>query len=465
MALVRGKFISADEAIKQNVDPSAPEDLARKLYVDNLVANIDLSSKVSKDGDTMIGGLRIETTNFLPNGQLLALRQQLNEETTGPLANIMEMSRIVAPGTTLNHNHTWITGQYVSNQSNLLGQSYLLDFNTNCLDSGDFEVLENQTIVGTINGYAGTIESLFSIGEITQGFWEHYSNFNANTISGGGLYGTQLTGYVQNMPGTQTVSGFDFFININNKELGEVSAFKHAASVTFTDEGTYKGLNLSPTVTGGAARTGVHIDMSASSGSVELKTRSIDARGNSFFQGNMFVDQVYLVSNPSQLEEFPTSGYGYLDYTEMGFYDDVVNRSCRVTLDFVSLYSPDSGRSTVGIGQIELVDSSNQPSIPAGDSYVTTKKYVDDQIGATLKVPHKENFVLTNTDISNGYVDLTRLAVDESTVINLGGIEQHEGDDYTVSTVGGVTRLTFIGPLLAAVVPGDKVYIRYWSLT
>lgn len=159
-----------------------------------------------------------------------------------------------------------------------------------------------------------------------------------------------------------------------------------------------------------------------------------------------------------------TNTYGYIDYTELGLYNYDDGRFCILAFNGLNINQPE-GSSFVGIGQIQLLDALNQPSIPAGDAYVATKKYVDDQVGATLKVPHKENFVLTNTDISNGYVDLTRLAVDESTVINLGGIEQQEDDDYTVSTVGGVTRLTFVGPLLAAVVPGDKVYIRYWSLS
>lgn len=93
------------------------------------------------------------------------------------------------------------------------------------------------------------------------------------------------------------------------------------------------------------------------------------------------------------------------------------------------------------------------------------KGQLDTQIAATLKVPHKESTVLTSTDISNGYVNLTRLAVAESTSVHFGGAELMESDDYTVSTVGGVTRITFSLAILALMSAGDKVYNKYWSLT
>jgi hypothetical protein len=106
-----------------------------------------------------------------------------------------------------------------------------------------------------------------------------------------------------------------------------------------------------------------------------------------------------------------------------------------------------------------------QNADPFAPEDVARKLYVDNGLAAVNKVPHKEAKILTLTDISNGYINLTRLAIVESTVVNLGGIEQHENDDYTVSTVGQVTRITFIGTLLASLVPGDTIYIRYWSLT
>lgn len=90
---------------------------------------------------------------------------------------------------------------------------------------------------------------------------------------------------------------------------------------------------------------------------------------------------------------------------------------------------------------------------------------LDTQIAATLKVPHKEIFTLTTTDLSNGYLDITRLAVAESTAVHFGGAELMETDNYTISTVGGITRITFDPSILSLMSAGDKVYTKYWSLT
>jgi hypothetical protein len=40
-----------------------------------------------------------------------------------------------------------------------------------------------------------------------------------------------------------------------------------------------------------------------------------------------------------------------------------------------------------------------------------------------------------------------------------------ETDDYTTSTVSGITRITLSPIVLALLSVGDKVYVKYWSLT
>ena len=79
--------------------------------------------------------------------------------------------------------------------------------------------------------------------------------------------------------------------------------------------------------------------------------------------------------------------------------------------------------------------------------------------------PKKEVFTLSSENVSNGYVDCAFLAVADSMRLLTGGVEQMEGESYTLSTVGGVTRITFAGDLVApapsALVAGDKVYIQY----
>lgn len=82
--------------------------------------------------------------------------------------------------------------------------------------------------------------------------------------------------------------------------------------------------------------------------------------------------------------------------------------------------------------------------------------------------PFKQVFTLTGTDISNGYVDLQKVATRDSiTVQPEGGPMQNEGTDFTVNYTGGSgskTRVLYIGDLASAPVVGDKVWINYESL-
>lgn len=77
----------------------------------------------------------------------------------------------------------------------------------------------------------------------------------------------------------------------------------------------------------------------------------------------------------------------------------------------------------------------------------------------------KENFVLSSTDISNGYIDLANEAIVKSVRFYVGRLAGFEGEDYSVSVVGGVTRITFIGSFASggaeAMAQGDKVKVAY----
>jgi hypothetical protein len=75
---------------------------------------------------------------------------------------------------------------------------------------------------------------------------------------------------------------------------------------------------------------------------------------------------------------------------------------------------------------------------------------------------------LTSTDISNGYVDLPHEAVSGSVIAFVDRLAIHETEEFTVSVVGGVTRITFAGPLVS---PGqqsldanDNVFVKYQYL-
>lgn len=80
----------------------------------------------------------------------------------------------------------------------------------------------------------------------------------------------------------------------------------------------------------------------------------------------------------------------------------------------------------------------------------------------------KVKFDLTATDISNGFVNLSHDAIGESIHAFVDRLAIHQGEDFTISVVGGVTRITFAGDLVS---PGqsqldanDNIYVRYQYL-
>lgn len=74
---------------------------------------------------------------------------------------------------------------------------------------------------------------------------------------------------------------------------------------------------------------------------------------------------------------------------------------------------------------------------------------------------------LISGDITNGYVDLAHIVVPGSLSAFVDRLAIHEGasEDYTLSTVGGVTRVTFVNSLVSpgseSLSVGDNVYFKY----
>lgn len=77
----------------------------------------------------------------------------------------------------------------------------------------------------------------------------------------------------------------------------------------------------------------------------------------------------------------------------------------------------------------------------------------------------QQKFTLSGTDITNGYINLANLAIQASINAFVDRLAIHETDDYTVSTVGGVTRMTFVGNLVTpseqALAAGDVITVKY----
>jgi hypothetical protein len=76
----------------------------------------------------------------------------------------------------------------------------------------------------------------------------------------------------------------------------------------------------------------------------------------------------------------------------------------------------------------------------------------------------KDKYVLTAQDMAAGYVDLSDEASDESLTAFLGRIALHQGEDYLLSYVNGVTRFTFINnDNNNFFAEGESLYIQYYS--
>ena len=78
----------------------------------------------------------------------------------------------------------------------------------------------------------------------------------------------------------------------------------------------------------------------------------------------------------------------------------------------------------------------------------------------------KEKKIVDMSMVMNGYIDLTAEAKPNSVFCFMqGGGQLVQGDDYTLSTVGGVTRLTFAGEFanggVTAIESGDVVTVQY----
>lgn len=73
---------------------------------------------------------------------------------------------------------------------------------------------------------------------------------------------------------------------------------------------------------------------------------------------------------------------------------------------------------------------------------------VDALEAASLQWQPVEKFTLTAPMIAAGYVELSFQAVEHSIMASVDRLMIHHTDDYTVSVVGGKTRLTFVGSLV-----------------
>lgn len=99
---------------------------------------------------------------------------------------------------------------------------------------------------------------------------------------------------------------------------------------------------------------------------------------------------------------------------------------------------------------------------PVNPQDLATKNYVDNAISSSTQFG-KETFTLSVGDITNKYVDLAHEAIPQSVLVMVKGAGvSFEGDDWTQSVVGLVTRISWNGTELDGVLAvGDKLQIQY----
>lgn len=114
--------------------------------------------------------------------------------------------------------------------------------------------------------------------------------------------------------------------------------------------------------------------------------------------------------------------------------------------------------------------------VKAGTAYGKARFYIDPvlDIGTDNVVINLEGYrsnyeaiTLVSGDITNQYIDLDFHAANFSTILVVDGVTQSRQSDYSISIVGGKTRISFLGDIAtggdAALVAGDivEVYYRY----
>ena len=117
----------------------------------------------------------------------------------------------------------------------------------------------------------------------------------------------------------------------------------------------------------------------------------------------------------------------------------------------INLYFSDSlARTAAVIDDMSGLETDQAPSVSS------VKAFID------LNSDNTQAFVitLTGTDITNGYIDLPVEAEEVLDVTPKGFPSQFETDDFSLSVVSSVTRITFAGDMLS-LITGDKVKVIY----
>jgi hypothetical protein len=74
-------------------------------------------------------------------------------------------------------------------------------------------------------------------------------------------------------------------------------------------------------------------------------------------------------------------------------------------------------------------------------------------------------FTVGSNGVGTSYVELSHTAIEHSIVVSIDRMSVHAGDDYSVSVVGGKTRITWINSIAVGgseeIGSGDNVFVTY----
>ena len=555
MTLIRGKFIDPAEVIKQDYDPTALEDLARKGYVDSRIEDQIINGIIAKapSQNAVFGALALKQNSLGTGTTSQFLRGDLTWQQIVTTVSIAQQVFVTKNGDdstgtgTLDKPFATIAAALNSITDASPTKRYVVAVKAGAYTEGALALKANVFIVGEHRDSVRVTASSVALHSSFSGSADHRSGFARLILTGactfnwttvtsaaGKLYfnevsfssAVSMTGYNNAIAqaqvdtcaffGALTISGINVGVYQNNVNFAMTTLNQHpsggmvsllVANGSRMDGGLtlnattndfnrrcsaflYSSRVGSLTINGPSAYCDVTID------SLPLNGATITNNGNLVHVNNVVGSLKPDSDNSRYLGDWgkqflfafnyvnASSGTDlYLTTYASSYGADSAGKSIYITPDGAGLQTNANGGSIVletsavtgtGVrGKIVLnakeIDASSVKivSLAAGTASTdaVNKGQLDTQIAATLKVPHKQITTLTATNISNGYIDLTRLAVAESTSVHFGGAEIMETDNYTVSTVSSITRITFDPAIVALFSVGEKVYVKYWSLT
>ncbi len=191
-------------------------------------------------------------------------------------------------------------------------------------------------------------------------------------------------------------------------------------------------------------------------GAVTLDSDDISEGASNLYYTSARFDSDFGGKDTDDLGEGATNLY----YTEARFSSSLSGKDTDDLAEGGNLYFTDARAKSAAV-----VNSTAGTETDQAASVSAMKSYVSSAVSAAAIDFHKEKITLAAGDISSQYVNLAFLIDEDSIVAFVARLGIHKGDDFTLSTVSGVTRLTFAGPLAtvgnSALVAGDVLYITY----